>query len=687
MASAVSESDLSDVDWLVMRARSFPKTDPYSTKAWLITAKSLFPGSFVIQFESYLVEKTAKNVDEAARHLQDMLQSFPKEPRLWAEIHSILESLQREPQDQKITFLTELFAAIPTSTQCQMLVHVSDTINDTLERCQLMLLAMRRFPNLVQEHGLKLVEMLVKEETNSGLTVNNPVNRYRKLLVVDVMPLVLQRSGHLDVNMFTLCLWLQRAIEFYVSYVSQSGPEAHGDTTDPPQLRSPIKGRRTSGLVEPALQVNDPWGSLLKLLMLIGQRLQWDMERDLVTKSKQYQIQSLLHHLLRVSGGSKVSGESTVKQIQLTAMVLFVFAMVNYVGYVDTQGSSAVGSSHLVPIVILESLTTTKSESPMQPRTKKAKHDSSKAPSLHPSPSITSSANICDLFKMAVNCFEILNSTDAMRFEFYNLCQNWKPETKNMLNLFQVDMFIYQANYPEAISLLETLCESSKGKLQTRLSLQMACCYYSMKHYSKSAVTAMDVIDTIPSSPSQSKDDTSETPPSSSSSSSPSSSRVLLMVPCTDAEVLPFCLQIIISGLRAMMMTSRSDDRLAQLLILLQHDWPTQEPTFCEVMEVITKQGSFTYNTFFSHVTQVDILEEFAFLDTPEGGKVDLDIMPVSTKAIAQQRTITRGVNKGAKEDFKAALEKQLGVISESCDTLIRKFLRDEREEILQSLA
>jgi len=468
MAAVGNEAGLSDVDWLVMRARSFPKSDPYSTKAWLITAKSLFPGSFVIQFESYLVEKAAKNVDEAARHLQEMLQNFPKEPKLWTEIHNILESLQREPQDQKIHFLADLFAAIPTATQCHMLLQVSESISDTLERCTLMLMAMRRFPILVQEHGLKLVEMLVKEETNSGLTVNNPVNKYRKFLVVDVMPLVLQKSGHLEVNMFQLCLWLQRAIEFYVSYVSQSGPDSNGDSSDTSQLRSPLKGRRMSGVGGGEdLQVSDPWGSLLKLLLLIGQRLSWDMERDLASKAKQYQIQSLMTQLLRVSG-SGVKGESMVKQVQLTAMVLFVFAMVSYVGYVDPQASTAVGSSHLIPIVILESLAETNTEIPMQPRSKKAKSEGSIAPSILPSPSVAASANISDLFKMAVNCFEILNSTDGMRFEFYNLCQNWKPETTNMLNLFQVDMFIYRGNYQEAIALLESLVQSSKGKLHMR---------------------------------------------------------------------------------------------------------------------------------------------------------------------------------------------------------------------------
>ena len=46
---------------------------------------------------------------------------------------------------------------------------------------------------------------------------------------------------------------------------------------------------------------------------------------------------------------------------------------------------------------------------------------------------------------------------------------------------------------------------------------------------------------------------------------------------------------------------------------------------------------------------------------------------------------MTRGVNKGVKEDFKAALEKQVGRVLESSDILIRRFLQDEREELLKS--
>ena len=53
-----------------------------------------------------------------------------------------------------------------------------------------------------------------------------------------------------------------------------------------------------------------------------------------------------------------------------------------------------------------------------------------------------------------------------------------------------------------------------------------------------------------------------------------------------------------------------------------------------------------------------------------------------------RQRTVTRGVNKGVKEDFKAALEKQVGgVMRDSGEAIIRKFLIDERDEIMKCLS
>lgn len=47
--ASVGTNELSNEDWLVMRARSCAKTDRYAAKAWMITARTLFPRNFNIQ--------------------------------------------------------------------------------------------------------------------------------------------------------------------------------------------------------------------------------------------------------------------------------------------------------------------------------------------------------------------------------------------------------------------------------------------------------------------------------------------------------------------------------------------------------------------------------------------------------------------------------------------------------------
>ena len=51
-----------------------------------------------------------------------------------------------------------------------------------------------------------------------------------------------------------------------------------------------------------------------------------------------------------------------------------------------------------------------------------------------------------------------------------------------------------------------------------------------------------------------------------------------------------------------------------------------------------------------------------------------------------RSRTVTRGINKCAKEDLKAALEKQVSRSDESIEKLLRLFLVDEKEILLKHL-
>ena len=63
-----------------------------------------------------------------------------------------------------------------------------------------------------------------------------------------------------------------------------------------------------------------------------------------------------------------------------------------------------------------------------------------------------------------------------------------------------------------------------------------------------------------------------------------------------------------------------NDDRaLGHLIVVSQYAWPKYSNLFLDVVKRIQRQGAFTYHAFFSYVVNVDILEEFAFLRTPEG--------------------------------------------------------------------
>ena len=46
---------------------------------------------------------------------------------------------------------------------------------------------------------------------------------------------------------------------------------------------------------------------------------------------------------------------------------------------------------------------------------------------------------------------------------------------------------------------------------------------------------------------------------------------------------------------------------------------------------------------------------------------------------------MTRGVNKGAKEDFRAALERQVAHSDDSFEPLLRAFFQNERDSLILS--
>ncbi|XP_051505986.1 integrator complex subunit 10-like [Myxocyprinus asiaticus] len=103
----------------------------------------------------------------------------------------------------------------------------------------------------------------------------------------------------------------------------------------------------------------------------------------------------------------------------------------------------------------------------------------------------------------------------------------------------------------------------------------------------------------------------------------------LRLIPCTSKSVLPFCLQLMLACFKLRAFTDNRDDlALGHVIVLLQHDWPQAENLFLKAVDMICQQGNFQYENFFNYVINIDMLEEFVYLCTTEGGRVQLELLP-----------------------------------------------------------
>ena len=101
-------------------------------------------------------------------------------------------------------------------------------------------------------------------------------------------------------------------------------------------------------------------------------------------------------------------------------------------------------------------------------------------------------------------------------------------------------------------------------------------------------------------------------------------------------EIVQYCVNVLVACFRdRALRNGNADLAVGHLTVLLQYDWPNNASLLEEVVEKIRRQGQFAYQLFASYVIQVDILEEFAYLATDQGGAINMDIFPPSAAQLA----------------------------------------------------
>uniref|UniRef100_A0A452VPA2 Integrator complex subunit 10 n=1 Tax=Ursus maritimus TaxID=29073 RepID=A0A452VPA2_URSMA len=671
-----------DCEFLVQRARELVQHDLWAAKACRLPARSLYPADFNIQYEMYTIERNAERTATAGRLLYDMFVNFPDQPVVWREISIITSALRNDSQDKQTQFLRSLFETLPGRVQCEMLLKVTEQCFNTLERSEMLLLLLRRFPETVVQHGVGLGEALLEAETIEEQ--ESPVNCFRKLFVCDVLPLIINNHDvRLPANL--LYKYLNKAAEFYINYVTRSTQieSQHQGAQEASDLMSPSKRSSQKyiieGLTEKSSQIVDPWERLFKILNVVGMRCEWQMDKG---RRSYGDILHRMKDLCRYMNNFDNEAHAKYKnQVVYSTMLVFFKNAFQYVNSIQPSLFQGPNAPSQVPLVLLEDVSNVygdveidrnkhihKKRKLAEGREKTMSSDdedcSAKGRNRHivvNKAELANSVEVLESFKLARESWELLYSLEFLDKEFTRICLAWKTDTWLWLRIFLTDMIIYQGQYKKAIASLHHLAAlqgslpqpqiTGQGTLEhQRALIQLATCHFALGEYRHLKYMPLKAVffdnNTCRGLLSTGSD--------------------LKLLPCTSKAIMPYCLRLMLACFKT---------------------WCCGESNlFLKAVNKICQQGNFQYENFFNYVTNIDMLEEFAYLRTQEGGKIHLELLP-NQGMLIKHHTVTRGITKGVKEDFRLAMERQVSRCGENLMVVLHRFCVNEKILLLQTLA
>ncbi|KAJ3587306.1 hypothetical protein NHX12_010904 [Muraenolepis orangiensis] len=663
-----------DCEFMVQRARELVSEDPCAAKSWLITARTLYPADFNIQYEMYTIERNGERTASAGRLLYDMFINFPDQTVVWREISVITAALRSDCQDKHALFLRGLFETLPGRVQCEMLLKATEQCFNTLEKAELLLLLLKRFPDSVVQHGVNLGETLLEAEVSESL--ETPVNCFRKLFA----------DGQMQ------------------------GPPEVGSLKAQSASRGPQR-YVIDGLSEKSSVVAEPWDRLLDILALVGARCEWQGDKGQRSYVDMLQrVKELCRYLPSLEGETRSRCCSQVVLCSVLVLFRSAFLYASSVQPTLFQGLNTLSSG---PWILLEDLSLVYSDveaerGPVKHAHKKRKLADGREKTM-----------ALESFRTARESWDLLHAHESLETEFNKICASWKTDNWLWFRIFLTDMIIYQGQYRKALSSLVQMAavqqpqpgqQSPSGQASlesSRALIQQASCHYALGEHRMACEKLLDVVSGLVAptlDPVTPLEDQGKAKNKSRKGSD------LRLLPCTSKAILPFCLQLMLACFKLRVFTDNRDDlSLGHVVVLLQHDWPQGESLFLKALEKICHQASFQYENFFNYVTNIDMLEEFAYLRTTEGGRIQLELLPnqgmliknpcpslggvelntlllQGVQTIDRHHTVTRGITKGVKEDFRLAMERQVSRCSENLLGVLHRFCLNEKVMIIQSL-
>ncbi|EDW50363.1 integrator complex subunit 10 isoform X1 [Drosophila sechellia] len=387
--------------YMVKEAQRLRKSDPCAAMAWIITAKTLYPNAFNLQYEAYLLERDGQNYEEAAKCFSAIATNFQNQhTELWQEINSLTNALRNENETTpEHEFYVKMYKHLTPEVQHNIFMHTINHSADNLERIYIYILMFNKFPKSAITQAPRLLEMLAE-----GMKTEPDL--YQRILVEEVLPMIQNKPPELSPNL--ACRLYTSSLEFYLRQIMDESDTA------------------------------DAWKNIFKVLMICGQMMGWE---PFLPFSKHVNQNVYWEKLVDILSGSP-AGSS---QVLFYATTLFIYSLHGYIRNCKLKIEDA-EVSH----VLVEGFMEWSPEG-----------DGSDVPSMEPPKfSLTTaiSPELSKAFLHAAQCWQLLN-TDQFQRDFSQLML--ALPLAPWISRFLFDLAIYFGHRDEANKLLADMTTQS----------------------------------------------------------------------------------------------------------------------------------------------------------------------------------------------------------------------------------
>ena len=673
-----------------------------------------------LQYDRYQIAKQERNVSEATSCLCEMLQNPEGSdyPELKQEKRAIVDVIRFEDEDasggsrSKVitsgrstpvvkldeegrSFLRSLFHSLSASNKHKILMSVAkESEASWYDLCQLMIITLRMFPSEIRKEGSRLVQQIDRamdvDARNKEVYIN--------MLIFDALPLILHPESGVDFvsNMDELRIRLLSVFQYFTRNSAITDPNADA-------VRDEEIENKMTGILVLAFQ---KMSFNQELVHITGESIDVSLIRlsnafaDLLSRTSIVKVEASDAPMdLSVPAKRTSSRDATSpillpphQQMQLlfSSLLLFLKCLIRY------SRESRESQSVLIEIPHQASGNLIKAK--IIPHHATASSSSSSSGILLPEIVSRSSSDqrLRSAFLTCVKCIDmIINPGTGIVHDFFTILKSIGAEESPAYQELRRDACFYKGQHEDfihqtvqimSLSAAAAASASATTSCLIKQMIQLISASLIIHDYKSAIHHSISAIQNLSSLPASRRDEEEEYDAGSKGTSELPGYRVFQFLPLTREAVFQFCHECILTCLRytTLLSLKPSDAGIGHLIVLSQYKWPKYVDVFKSCVSLIRKPldalpggrsaqpqiQRFTYFPFMDYVRHPDMLEEFMSLCVDERLQLELSSGASTIKSLstAHRQMTTRGVNKGAKEEVRVSLVKQMTECKEELD-------------------